>query len=114
MFNLNHIKISVVLLTALLSQSCYMYKTTTVQEMKVGKHYRVHIEDGREINTKYLENTSDELVFKARNYRLNVPKKAIQSVERRRTSPLTYLMIIALPAYLVFDVLTNDKPSIIQ
>lgn len=112
MFNLNRIKISLVLLTALLSQSCYLYKTTTIDEMKVGKHYRVHIEDGREITTKYLENSSDELVFKARNYKLNVSKKAIQSVERRRTSPLTYLMMIAAPAFILIDVLTNDKPSL--
>lgn len=113
MFKLNRVKISLVLLSTLLLQSCYTYKTMPLEKMKAGKHYRVQIDDGREITTKYLEQSQDSLVFKARDRKLRVAKKSIQSVERRRNSPVNYIVIIALPALLIFEVLRNDDPPVL-
>jgi len=114
MFKLNRVKISLVLLSTLLLQSCYTYKTMPLEKMRSGKLYRVQINDGREITTKFLEASLDSLVFKARDRKLSVSKKAIKSVERKRNSPVNYIVVIAIPALLIFEVLRNDDPPILM
>jgi len=94
-----------------LLQSCYSYNAVAVNELQVGKQYKVKIADGREITNKCIGISSDSVAFKARNFRLNILKSDIQQVERKRNSPFTYIAAAAIPAAVIVTIITNKKES---
>lgn len=105
---------SLILVATLLLQSCYMYKTVSFDKVKIGRVYEVSLEDGRTIENKCLEVTGDSIVFKARTHQLSFLKGDINTIRRRRNSPVIYVSMAAIVTGSVLSVTTNKKPTILD
>ena len=106
-------RIIILFIFSLSFQGCYTYKTTTMNELKIGKYYEVKVIDGRKIENQLIGVTNDSLKFTARNLQIDYLKTDIQSIKRRKTSPIVYVVSTSATAAAFLSVTTNKKEPVL-
>lgn len=76
-----------------LFQSCYTYKSATVDNLEAKKNYVIQLKrGGKEIDGKYISKTKDSILFRVNKRTIHFPASEIQYIKRKKVSTL---MIIA-------------------
>jgi len=79
-----------------LLQSCYTYKSTTFNNMKVGKNYIIaHKNSGKKTEARYVSSFSDTILVKINGAVVKFPVNKIQSIKRKKISVLVLASGIA-------------------
>jgi len=108
-------KISYILIISFLLQSCYSYKTTAINQVKVGKNYIVTLQDGREYEARCSGVLNeDEVLFVINEKHVKFPKKEIAKLERKKVSAIMLIGGVAVATITAILVIKADTKDIVQ
>ncbi|MGH1385541.1 hypothetical protein [Kordia sp.] len=105
-------KYKIVLLFAitLLFQSCYTYKTASVDTLEVKKRYLIQLKrGGKEVDGKYVSRTKDSVKFRVNKTNTNFPVSGIKSIRRKKVS--TIMIVGTATAVAVGTILLIDSSN---
>ncbi len=102
-------KLLYVLVFSLLLQSCYSYKTVSLNETKTGKKYEIQMTKGQKVEGKLVGESEENISLYFNENTVEFPKDKIASIKRKKTSVIFIAAIVAAVTAGVI-ILINDAP----
>ena len=109
-------KVLSILLLFFLFQSCYTYKSATVDSLEVKKNYIIQLKrGGKEIDGKYISKTKDSVQFRVNKQAIYFPVSEIKYVKRKKVSVVMIVgtvTAVTIGTVILLDKSDNDKGNI--
>lgn len=96
-------------------QSCQVYKSVDVSEVKENRTYRIHLESGQHVQGECEGIEGEQIAIRVNGNIVEFPKTNINRVEQHKVSVVKVVgaaILITAGVFLMVDIAKKDKSSI--